>query len=198
MENKSTWFHRIITIAFFICIFNLVTSIAAIPFYAIRPESEFVATPLLGQGYHLFFQYKDGWFSSFRVQEFILHPSEIVKSVKYAMIATHIFKFIPMSLILVYGTKLAKDVSRDYLIEKQPFKDTHIKRINRLGVFLMAYALGSETLLMFVIKLKQGFSFINMYTYLSYEALLVAGLVILFARVFDHGLYLQEEYDMTL
>lgn len=196
-NNKSEWFHVLIDLAYY-C--SLLVAFIVILFgiiYILSPEQMFTSEDQ-PNGVAMTYWLTDTWDNQIMLDQYMQSTSQTIRSNKWTMVAAWYLLAIPGILVSLYVLKTFKSISDHYLKESASFHEKHLKALETSVKLLVIISLTSKLILKVFLLVLNGPSSFSTNSLVFLPGLLIAGILMLFAQVFKHGLYLQEEYDMTL
>lgn len=133
--------------------------------------------------------------------QYDIDPSDLtgIINVKLFLIfggITALFNLTFLQFIFIYLRKIVVDVK-----EKTPFSDENIKRFNYIGYAYLTSAvvlplMNSSFLTIGINLLAVERATVNYMV--NFQSIFMGILIILLAKIFEYGAYLQNEYDMTV
>lgn len=128
----------------------------------------------------------------------IIQPLDINSfSVKYAAI-TCLFTFLLRISLILYGIKQVEIILRSMAIDISPFTISNVKSLKKLARIIIIYSVAVDVLssLLFSAFVTKVF-YLNLSS-IHLSGLLIGGVILVIADIFQYGVFLQNEFDSTL
>ncbi len=105
---------------------------------------------------------------------------------------------LPSLFLATRALKIVSNITNDYFVEKRPFQLRHAKNLRQVGWWMMIASIVCKLSLTIIVSILAGTWKLNILALMHWPGLFISALCALFSRFIEHGVYLQEEVDLTV